>query len=111
MGGPGRGDAAGQAGRLPGPEPDAGRDRGKAPRITLLDTLHFYDTNVFNQCEQMGCVMETLDIWKDVHPSIVIIPMEWDYRMPYGIVYAKRSSEAVRAFIRVIQEHLNAGRQ
>ena len=59
----------------------------KHPQITLLDTPHFYDTGVFNECEQLGCVMETLDIWKDVHPSIVTIPMEWDYEMPYGIVY------------------------
>ena len=45
------------------------------PQITVIDTPHFYDTSIFNECEQMGCLMETLDIWKDVHPSIVTIPM------------------------------------
>jgi len=80
----------------------------KHPQITLFDTPHFYDTSVFNQCEQMGCVMETLDIWRDVHPSIVTLPMEWDYKMPYGIVYAKHPSEAVQTFIQTIQNYLNA---
>lgn len=79
----------------------------KHPQITLLDTPHFYDTGVFNECEQMGCVMETLDIWKDVHPSIVTIPMEWDYEMPYGIVYAKNPSGAMQTFIHTLQKHLN----
>jgi len=37
--------------------------------------------------------METLDIWKDVHPSIVTIPMEWGYTIPYGIVYAKQPDD------------------
>lgn len=78
------------------------------PHITLMDTPHFYDTSVFNTCEQTGCLMETLDIWKDVHPSLVTIPMEWEYTMPYGIVYAKKTSEPMEAFIRMLQDRINA---
>ncbi len=79
----------------------------KHPMISVLDIPHFYDTNIFNECEQMGCIMETLDIWKDVHPSIVTIPMEWGYTMPYGIVSAKQPSEQVQAFIDIIQNNLD----
>ena len=50
--------------------------------------------------------METLDIWKDVHPSIVTIPMEWEYKTYYGIVYAKQPSEPMQAFINIIQSTL-----
>lgn len=78
------------------------------PHITLMDTPHFYDTSVFNTCEQTGCLMETLDIWKDVHPSLVTIPMEWEYTMPYGMVYAKKPSEPMEAFIRMLQGRINA---
>ncbi len=81
----------------------------KHPRINILNIPHFYDTDIFNECEQMGCIMETLDIWKDVHPSIVTIPMEWGYTMPYGIVYAKQPSEPMQAFINIIQKNLGAG--
>lgn len=79
----------------------------KHTNINILNISHFYDTNIFNECEQMGCIMETLDIWKDVHPSIVTIPMEWEYKMPYGIVYAKQSSEPMKMFINIIQNRLN----
>lgn len=78
----------------------------KHPKINILDIPHFYDTNIFNECEQTGCIMETLDIWKDVHPAIVTIPMEWEYKMPYGIVYAKQPSEQMQAFISIIQDNL-----
>ena len=79
----------------------------KHPNISILDISHFYDTNIFNECEQAGCIMETLDIWKDVHPSIVTIPMEWGYKIPYGIVYAKQPSEPMQAFINIIQNTLD----
>ena len=78
----------------------------KHHKITVIDTPHFYDTSIFNECEQIGCLMETLDIWRDVHPSIVTIPMEWDYTMPYGIIYAKHPSEIVDSFIRKIRTNL-----
>ncbi|MCM1498396.1 MAG: LysR family transcriptional regulator [Clostridium sp.] len=77
----------------------------KHPDISILDIPHFYDTNIFNECEQTGCIMETLDIWKDVHPSIVTIPMEWEYKTYYGIVYAKQPSEQMQAFISIIQNN------
>ena len=78
----------------------------KHPKINILNISHFYDTNIFNECERAGCIMETLDIWKDVHPSIVTIPMEWEYKIPYGIVYAKQPSAPVQAFINIIQRNL-----
>ena len=78
----------------------------KHPRITVIDAPHFYDTNIFNECEQTGCLMETLDIWQDVHPSLVTIPMEWDYTMPYGIIYGKHPSKIAESFIQKISANL-----
>lgn len=78
------------------------------PQITLSDTPYFYDTSVFNTCEQLGCVMETLEIWREVHPSIATIPVAWDYKMPYGIVYAKHPSDAMQTFIHILQAHIRA---
>lgn len=78
----------------------------KHPRITVIDAPHFYDTNIFNECEQTGCLMETLDIWREVHPSLVTIPMEWDYTMPYGIIYGKHPSKIAESFIQKISANL-----
>ena len=73
------------------------------PQIKIVDAPNFYDTSVFNECEQMNYLMETLDIWADIHPSLVTLPMEWEYEIPYGIVYAKKPSGTVREFIGVIR--------
>lgn len=76
----------------------------KHPQIRIVDAPNFYDTFVFNECEQMNYLMETLDIWADVHPSLVTQTMEWDYEIPYGIIYAKKPSDAVKKFIGIIQQ-------
>lgn len=74
------------------------------PQIKIADVSNFYDTSIFNECERMNYLMETLDVWTDVHPSLVTLPMEWKYEMPYGIIYAKKPSDAVKRFIGVIQQ-------
>ncbi len=78
------------------------------PQIRVADTSDFYDTSAFNECERMNCLMETLDIWADIHPSLVTLPMEWDYAIPYGIIYAKKPSEQMTAFIHAIQNNHHA---
>lgn len=79
------------------------------PNIKIRDALNKYDPAVFNDCDQMNCLMETLDVWTDVHPSLVTLPMAWDYQMPYGIVYAKSPSQAVRNFIALVQKNIPRG--
>ncbi|MCM1320523.1 MAG: LysR family transcriptional regulator [Bacteroides sp.] len=76
------------------------------PNINIIDAPSRYDTSVFNECERMNCLMETLDIWKDIHPSLITLPMRWNYKMPYGVVYAKKPTAAVQNFIDKIALHL-----
>ncbi len=79
------------------------------PRIRVADSCGFYDTAAFNECERMNWLMETLDIWADVHPSLVTLAMEWDYEIPYGIVYAKKPSRQMEEFIRAVQNRRMTG--
>lgn len=72
------------------------------PDINIIDIPNFYDTAVFNECERLNCVMETLGIWAEVHPSIITIPVEWDYRMPYGIISSKRHNPELTRFIQQV---------
>ncbi len=74
--------------------------------ITLCDAPHFYDAGIFNECEQRGCLMETLSTWKDIHPAMVTLPMDWNYRMPFGIVYAKDPSDAMCEFLAVAGKNM-----
>ena len=64
-----------------------------------MDAPYFYDAGVFNKSERSGCILLTLDAWAGVHPSLVTIPAEWDYRVPYGLLYSKTPSRCVTAFL------------
>lgn len=46
--------------------------------------------------------MEVPDTWAEVHPSIVTLPVEWDYEMPFGVVYAQKPSRAFSEFLKII---------
>lgn len=69
------------------------------PGIHIMDTKPYYDANVFNTCEHMNGVLLTLDAWKDIHPSLITIPVDWEYEVPYGIIYPKEPSADVKQFL------------
>lgn len=70
--------------------------------ISIVDFDGYYDMSAFNLCEQKGYLMETLDMWSGLHPSLVTIPVDWGYEMPYGIMYAKEPSDVMRKFVDII---------
>ena len=74
------------------------------PSVQIVDFDGYYDLSAFNLCEQRGYLMETLDMWASLHPSLATIPVNWDYEMPYGIMYAKKPSDTVKTFIDVISK-------
>ena len=74
------------------------------PQIQIEDTPQFYDMEVFNRCARTGHVMVTLECWRDVHPGLVTIPVDWDHAIPYGLLYAKEPPEDVRRFVSLIQD-------
>lgn len=75
----------------------------KHQKINILDTSFYYDADVFNACEISGNILLTLDTWAEVHPSLVTIPVDWNYTIPYGLLYAKTPSKDVLAFLEEIK--------
>ena len=75
--------------------------------VRIIDANGPYNIDDFNYCVQMNCLMETLDIWTDVHPSLVTMPMEeWNHASPYGIVYSRDPSTALQEFMGIIMDYL-----
>lgn len=70
--------------------------------VNIVDFDGYYDISAFNLCEQQGYLMETLDIWSSLHPSLITLPVNWSYEMPYGILYEKEPSDIVKSFIDII---------
>ena len=60
------------------------------PMIRIEDTAQFYDMAVFNRCAETRNVLLTIECWQDVHPGLVSIPVNWDYSIPYGLLYSER---------------------
>lgn len=74
------------------------------PAIQIEDTSHFYDISVFNCCVETRNVLLILECWKDVHPALVTIPVNWNYSSPYGLLYALEPTEDVVKFINVVKK-------
>ncbi len=74
------------------------------PQIHIEDTSQFYDMEVFNRCAQTNNLMVTIECWKDVHPALVTLPIDWDFPIPYGILYAKKTDEDIDRFIETVKK-------
>ena len=74
--------------------------------VSIKPIPFLYDISVFNECEEEGHILMTLDSWKDVHPSLVTIPLKEDFLLPYGILYDKKPSKNVKKFIDIIEENV-----
>ncbi len=77
------------------------------PEVRIQDLPHFYDLSSFNTCVNSCCLMETLELWQDVHPGVITMQMQWPWRIPLGMVYSKTPSAVVREFAERLQSILN----
>lgn len=69
------------------------------PQIHIEDTPQFYDLSVFNRCAETGKVLLSLECWSEVHPGLVSIPVNWEYSIPYGLLYSANAPKDVLAFV------------
>ena len=69
------------------------------PQIKIEDTPQFYDLSVFNKCAETSKVLLTIECWQEVHPGLVSIPVNWDYSIPYGLLYSFNAPDDVVQFI------------
>ena len=78
------------------------------PAIQIEDTPHFYDISVFNRCAETGNVLLTLECWTDIHPGLVTIPVNWEYSVPYGLLYSLTPPDDVERFVLEIKSILKS---
>ena len=58
-----------------------------------------YDISVFSFCQTNGYLLQIPDVWKDLYQGMKPIPCAWDYSLPYGFFYRRKSSPSTLAFI------------
>lgn len=67
--------------------------------IHIID-FDFYNTNIFNRCENTNDVLLAIPGWANVHPLLKVIPVEWEYSIPYGLLHSHHPTEPVKNFYR-----------
>ena len=73
------------------------------PQIQIVD-FDFYDVNVFNQCENNNCVLMAVENWRYVHPLLKILPVDWGYTIPFGLLHAPEPSPMVAQFLDAVKK-------
>lgn len=73
------------------------------PKIQIKD-FSLYNTEVFNECENSGKLLVTIERWKNVHPLLKTHRMNWKYDMPYGLLYSKTPDKKVEQFLEALKK-------
>lgn len=73
------------------------------PRIHIEDTPQFYDLSVFNHCAETRKVLLTIECWQDIHPGLISLPVNWDYSIPYGLLYSLNAPDDVLRFVETVK--------
>lgn len=73
----------------------------------ILKGIHFIDfdffnINAFNKAVKENVPIMAIDGWENIHPLLKIIPVEWEYKIPFGIMYSLTPSRQVTRFIDTI---------
>lgn len=76
------------------------------PQIHVID-FDIYSMEVFNRCENSDDILMAVENWKDAHPLLKIIPVEWKYTIPYGILYSPEPSDLVKRFLKGVKKALS----
>lgn len=74
----------------------------KHSEIHIVD-FEFYNMDVFNRCENSNDVLLAIPGWASVHPLLKVIPVEWEYSIPYGLLHSPQPSETVKQFLAAVR--------
>lgn len=74
--------------------------RKNHPQIHIMD-FDFYNIETFNQCENGKCLIMAIDGWQNVHPLLKVIPVNWRYEVPYGILHSPEPTKIVKKCLAV----------
>ena len=73
------------------------------PQIHIVD-FDFYNMDVLNRCENSNDLLLAIPGWANVHPLLKLLPVNWDYSIPYGILHSPTPSPTVQRFLDAAKE-------
>ncbi len=77
------------------------------PKIRIVD-FEFYNMDVFNRCESTNDILLAISGWANVHPMLKVIPVDWNFSIPYGLLHSPAPSETVERFLNAASDSVRA---
>lgn len=71
--------------------------------INIVD-FNMFTLNAFNQCENSDNIMIAIDNWANVHPLLKILPVDWNYCIPFGLLHSPNPSPTVKKFLETVRK-------
>ena len=78
-----------------------------ANRITEVP---FYTMELFADCELNKRAIVTIDLWEDIHPNLVSIPLAKPHSMPYGLIFSQHPSAQATKLYQAAKKMATGGR-
>lgn len=75
-----------------------------SPGTHIIDTANFYDMDLFNRCAERHGMMLSLNLWKNIHPALVHIPLDVPETISCGFLYADVPSPETQEFLDAVQK-------
>lgn len=73
------------------------------PEVEIVD-FSFYDLEAFNRCEHDNVLMMAVPQWAHIHPLLKIVPVDWRYEIPFGLLYSHTPTQTVRRFVQAASQ-------
>ena len=71
---------------------------------TEIEDFDMFNLGAFNRAAQENVPVITVEGWEDVHPLLRIVPADWGYRIPFGILYSPEPTKQVKDFIGALKK-------
>ena len=72
------------------------------PTIHIIDSP-YYGVDTFTLCEMNPYVLVSQEVYADIHPNLISIPLETRHALPYGLMYANTPTPATAQFIDAVK--------
>ena len=73
------------------------------PSIRIAD-VDDYGYEVYNRVCSVGGLLLCAKCWTALNPMLVALPVEWDFTIPYGLIFSKELTATVKLFISFMAE-------
>lgn len=69
-----------------------------------IDSFPFFNIKVFNQAVNHNQIMIGVEQWHNIHPMMKMIPVNWKYTIPFGILHAPTPTQEVKIFLDIMKQ-------